>query len=111
MDAVPSNVRIPEPGILAIRWTDGGELWYGLDELRADCPCAPCQPSAEKPRMGRTAFHGIGLRGLEEVGNYALKLEFTDGHSTGIYTFERLRAAGHPAGAVPPPDLLPRFEV
>ena len=100
-----------EPGILAIEWSDGVELWYALDQLRADCPCAPCQPNAETPRKVRTAFQGIGLRGLEEVGNYALKLSFTDGHATGIYTFERLHALGHPAGAVPAPDIPARFEV
>jgi DUF971 family protein len=40
----------------------------------------------------QTTYDGpITARGAELVGNYAMRIDFSDGHSTGIYTFEFLR--------------------
>lgn len=85
--------------LLVIVWDDGHESYYSLEALRRACPCAGC--SGEPDLFGRMArgpapvyraesFH---LRSIDPIGNYALQPNWGDGHSFGIWTFDRLRAA------------------
>jgi DUF971 family protein len=71
-----------------ITWSDGATCVYPNEILRGYCPCARCQGHG-----GEITFvpGNSELRGLEQVGNYALKLVWGDGHDTGIYTFDYLR--------------------
>jgi DUF971 family protein len=78
---------------LAITWTDGRESRYDVVALRRACPCATCID--EWTRQKRLAPDSIPetvrpVR-IESVGAYALKVRFSDGHDTGIYTFQMLR--------------------
>lgn len=83
---------------LVVVWDDGHESYYPLDELRRACPCAGC--SGEPDLFGRMAYgpkqvfrrESFQLRDVERIGNYALQPNWMDGHSYGIWTFERLRA-------------------
>ena len=85
---------------LALNWDDGSESFIALETLRRRCPCAACKGEidvlgnlyhAEQRPLGpdADAFH---LVGLEHVGNYAVKPAWADGHASGIYSFEYLRA-------------------
>lgn len=74
-------------------WPDGHVSVYPWDFLRAHCPCAACvnewtgerQISQDQvPRTIRATF-------VERVGAYALRFTWSDGHNTGIYTYESLR--------------------
>ena len=79
-------------------WDDGHESYYPLEALRRACPCAVC--SGEPDLFGRMAGglpqryvpESFVLRSVEVVGNYALQPTWADGHSYGIWTYERLRA-------------------
>ena len=53
--------------------------------------------------VGIEKFAGVALRSLEQVGHYAFRITFTDGHSSGIFPFTRLRALGFAEGAAPAP--------
>lgn len=84
---------------LAIRWSDGVETYFTPRALRAASPSAENQ--GEKDLFGRT--HGgaaapvapeVQVLGWEPIGNYALRFEFSDGHRTGLYSFEYLRKLG-----------------
>ena len=85
----PAEVEVVRDGSLHVHWTDGHESTYELHYLRGYCPCAHCQG------------HGVGqhfvpndaprITAIEEVGNYALGIQFAGGHNTGIFTFELLR--------------------
>jgi DUF971 family protein len=83
---------------LYIRWRDGHESRYPLDDLRKVCPCADCR-TADRPQGGLHVLSGpvIG-RGesrivrMAPVGRYALGFTWNDGHSTGIYSFDFLRS-------------------
>ena len=72
-----------------VSWGDGHVSPYAFDYLRSWCPCAGCQghePTAHYlDRVGEDLIH------VEGVGNYALGLNWKDGHSTGIYSFRLLR--------------------
>lgn len=88
---VPVELRAPEGArLMEIEWSDGLSASYRHLVLRGFCPCAHCQG-----HHGPVAFvEGQGspeLRDIEEVGNYAVRLTWADGHATGIYTFRFLR--------------------
>jgi DUF971 family protein len=79
-------------------WDDRHESYYPLEELRRACPCASC--SGEPDLFGRMAYgpqqiyrrESFQLRSIEAIGNYALQPNWADGHSYGMWTYERLRA-------------------
>lgn len=78
---------------LGITWTDDQESKFDVVELRRKCPCASCVDEQTgkrilKPEMVKETVRPEQIR---SVGRYALNIVFTDGHSTGIYTFNMLR--------------------
>ena len=87
--------------VLLITWKDGHRSVYPFDDLRRDCPCASCDDarSRQKTGGGLSVLTGPVLRRGETqvtdyhaVGWYALNFTWNDGHDTGIYTYESLRA-------------------
>lgn len=93
---------------LLITWNDGHESRYRFAGLRAVCPCVECKGGHANmggppdPQLVRDAAPSdINLERVEQVGGYALQFFWSDGHSTGIYTWEMLRAA------CPCPECLP----
>lgn len=76
-----------------ITWSDGHESIYEFRYLRQNCQCALCVDEwSGKPLLARESV-SKDLEGLKAdiVGQYALRIDFSDGHSTGIYTFKYLR--------------------
>jgi ATP-binding protein involved in chromosome partitioning len=89
----PSEIRQDGATQLAIRWTDGGESHFEVRALRLACACAHCvdEWSGEHrldPATVPVDVHPIQIR---SVGRYAIGIEWSDGHSTGIYSFKQLR--------------------
>ncbi len=82
-------------GRVVIAWDDGTKLQYPLDALRNACPCAGCRGHSpgevEAPNVV-----GVGLVHIGEVGTYAIRFDWTDGHTTGIYTWPYLEKIGQP---------------
>jgi DUF971 family protein len=80
---------------LEVRWGDGHRSAYPLRYLRAECPCAGCkaerQDAKANPLHIVTSVPSAVLENIEPVGLYGMRLLWSDGHSTGIYTFEYLR--------------------
>jgi DUF971 family protein len=82
-----------------ITWSDGHTSRYDFPYLRDHCPCALCNDErAKKAQFGGAAASALPMfkprvkaKSATAVGNYAVQIEFTDGHSTGIYSFEHLR--------------------
>ena len=92
----PTAIRQAGPRTLAIVWADGRESRYDVRELRLACGCAHCVD--EWTGEGRLDPQGVPadvhpLR-IEPVGRYAIQIEWSDGHSSGIYPFRRLRELG-----------------
>jgi len=95
----PVEVRAPEGArLLEIVWDDDTTTFHRHLVLRGFCPCALCQGHEGPVRwvQGTEALPdpAFVLRSLEPTGSYALRLEWADGHGTGIYTFDHLRALG-----------------
>lgn len=78
---------------LVIEWRDGHRSEYEPRHLRLACPCAECIDEF----TGRPLLDPRGVPldvyplAVQRVGRYALSFEWSDRHSTGIYTFELLR--------------------
>ena len=99
MSATPIRLNLKKDEKLEIDWQDGKQSVYTISLLRTMCPCAQCktvrQESAGKKSL-LTILPGnysspLSAVSAELVGNYALKIEWSDGHGSGIYSFQFLR--------------------
>ena len=76
--------------MLEIDFDDGQQFCYPAELLRVESPSAEVQghsPSG-KQIIGGKRF--VGIKAIEPVGNYAVRLRFDDHHDTGIYSWETL---------------------
>lgn len=87
-----------EEGVLHLEWGDGHHSALPLALLRSKCPCANCRTLREAPPdpfrvlSASEAAAVPALRDIEPVGRYGLRLVWFDGHNTGIYSYDYLRA-------------------
>ena len=92
---VPRAIRRRPDGV-EIDWDDGGDpVLFAAQALRLACPCAVCvdEISGRRTLDPATIPPDIRADSLELVGAYGLRVRWSDGHGTGIYTFAWLRAA------------------
>lgn len=83
-------------GEVAIKWNDGTESYFPMEFLRAHSPSA--STAGETDILGNVSgatdgreFSGVTVVGYKAVGGYALCFHFSDGHHTGIYSFDYLK--------------------
>jgi len=90
----PVEIRQSGPRILSIRWADGEESAFPVRALRLACACAVCvdEWTGEYKLDPAAVSEDIRPLKVSSVGRYAIGIRWSDGHDTGIYPFERLRA-------------------
>ena len=90
---VPVQIRQSGERELAIRWSDGRGVVYDVRELRLACGCAHCidEWSGEGRLDPASVPEDVRPLRIEPVGRYAIQIDWSDGHASGIYPFERLR--------------------
>ncbi|MBI3319186.1 MAG: DUF971 domain-containing protein [Candidatus Omnitrophica bacterium] len=77
---------------LKVKWQDGHESVYPAKHLRLDCPCAGCVDEVTGQRRPLASVPSdVKPLGIQLVGNYAISIQWSDGHNTGIYAFDTLR--------------------
>jgi len=93
LDCNPKDIEKVDDEELKITWGDGHVSVYTFQVLRQNCPCAMCQDEWSGKTLLDPATVPADLKAAraELVGNYALSFSFSDGHGTGIYSFENLR--------------------
>lgn len=86
--------------LLIINWEDGHESRLPYAGLRANCPCVECKGGhlhmgtpADLALMRQPPPSDVTIEQVQAVGAYALQFQWSDGHHTGIYTWEYLRSA------------------
>jgi DUF971 family protein len=92
---LPHAIDRRDDGII-IEWNAGGHTgFFPARPLRLACPCAGCvEEMSGRPLLDpATVSADIKPVSLALVGAYGLRVHWSDGHSTGIYTFEQLRRA------------------
>jgi DUF971 family protein len=96
----PEHIAISKSKGIKIDWKDRHTSEYGLSYLRDRCPCATCTGAhGTPPRQPEAAPSGpfpmyqprLKMLEVEPVGNYAIRISWSDGHNTGIYSYEHLR--------------------
>jgi prepilin-type processing-associated H-X9-DG protein len=97
------KVRVSSGAGVDIVWADGHASHYDFAYLRDLCPCAMCNDERTKKQQLAETTSGTqssalpmfkprpGVRAAKPVGHYALQMDFTDGHATGIYSYDYLR--------------------
>lgn len=86
------------PPAIEITWSDGTTATYTPRLLRDACPCATCRDQRAAPAspallpvLDPRETVPLAVVGMTPVGQYAYSIEFSDGHSSGIYTLDYLR--------------------
>ena len=103
ISADPEHIAISKSKGLKIDWSDGHHSEYSLAYLRDECPCASCTGAhgttpqksnyskAEPASPFKMYTPTLKMTHVEEVGHYAIRILWNDGHNTGIYSFDHLR--------------------
>ncbi len=107
----PTHLDLKRDRGLTVQWADGSSNFYPIKHLRRMSPSAESKmlreeleknPLAVMPSSGNTGT--LTATGMELVGNYAIRIRFSDGHDTGIYSWRYLReiAPQHDASSSEP---------
>lgn len=93
MPPIPKEITRANQYDVKIIWNDGHESIFPARPLRLACPCATCV----EEMTGRALLHpemvpqDVHPLGIQLVGRYGIQINWSDGHHTGIYAFQRLR--------------------
>ena len=71
--------------VFEMRWKTGRLQRLSAAFLRSKCPCENCRMASVK--LEPALFSGITIDKLDFVGNYALQLQFSDGHKHGAFSY------------------------
>jgi len=96
------KVHVSTGAGIDIVWSDQHRSHYDFVYLRDLCPCAMCDDERRKKHQAAASTPASsallplfkarpGARAAKAVGHYALQIDFTDGHATGIYSYDYLR--------------------
>ncbi len=89
----PSDFAQAGPDALRIKWQDGHESLYPVRLLRLACRCARCveEFTGRALLSSDNVPEDVKPLRIAPVGRYAIQFSWSDGHDSGIYTFEHLR--------------------
>ena len=98
---LPTAITRRDDGIVIDWGRERGPVWLAARDLRLACPCAMCIEEMTGRSLLDPMTVPLDVRPLRLslVGGYGLRIEWSDGHSTGIYPFAWLRTR---PGAPPP---------
>jgi|SRR5215831_6532587 DUF971 family protein len=89
----PREISQESESRLRITWADEKQCEYSAARLRRACPCAQCvnEWTGERTLKPEAVSDEIRINDISIVGRYALNFRWSDGHETGIYSFQFLR--------------------
>ena len=90
---VPVEIGRANEYDVKIRWQDGHESIYPARALRLACPCAGCvdEITGAIRVIASSVPQNVKPLKIDLIGRYAISIQWSDGHNTGIYAFDRLR--------------------
>lgn len=87
----PTEIRLHQKsGILDISFSDGKAFQFPCEFLRVHSPSAEVSGHGPGQEVLQTGKKMVNIKKIEPVGNYAIQLNFTDGHNTGLYSWDLL---------------------
>ena len=95
MAATPTKITLHRKSrTLEVGWDDGAAHLLPCELLRVYSPSAEVRGHTPEQAKLETGKRFVGISRLEQVGSYAIRPYFDDGHDTGLYTWELLRDLG-----------------
>jgi len=102
----PSDLHLERERGLTVEWADGTTTFYPVAYLRRMSPSAEARELRERessdpltvlPSRGTSGSAPLTAVEAELVGNYAIRIRFSDGHHTGLYSWAYLRSLDPPS--------------
>jgi len=88
----PTDIKLHrKSGILELKYADGGIYSLPAEFLRVYSPSAEVRGHGPGQEVLQTGKIDVKIDNIEAVGNYAVRLHFSDDHNTGIFSWEYLR--------------------
>lgn len=87
----------PDPQHLHIDWSDGVSKSFKLSELQKQCPCANCvdENTGQRKILKVSVQDNVSAFSVSNVGRYAVRIQYSSGCSTGLYSYQFLRSFNH----------------
>lgn len=91
----PTSITVHQQSrVLEVGFADGQQFRIPFELMRVYSPSAEVKGHGPGQETLQTGKRGVEVVGLEPVGNYAVQPTFSDGHNTGIFTWEYLHFLG-----------------
>ncbi len=91
----PKEIRyISQDKRLEVDFDDGSCFSYPAEMLRVESPSAEVQGHSPSQKQTVAGRRHVGIMGIEQVGNYAIRIKFDDLHDTGIFSWSYLYELG-----------------
>jgi DUF971 family protein len=95
MDVIPTEIRLRKKSrLLAVAFDDGSSFELPFEYLRVFSPSAEVKGHGPGQEVLQTGKQGVEITAVEPIGHYAVRLVFSDGHNTGLYTWKYLHELG-----------------
>jgi len=95
LERIPTEIKLHQKSrVLEIAFSDGSGFRLPYEYLRVYSPSAEVRGHGPGQEVLQTGKREVEIRGLEPVGSYAVQPDFSDGHSTGIYSWDYLYELG-----------------
>lgn len=100
-EAWPTEIRLlKDRRTLRVGFDNGRVFDLPAEHLRVHSPSAEVQGHSPEQRQTVSGKADVGITAVEPVGNYAVRLVFSDGHNTGLYTWRYLFKLGDEQAAL-----------
>jgi DUF971 family protein len=94
-EAWPTQIRLTDEGrLLTIDFDDGAKVALSSIRLRIATPSVEAKRLTPAEREAMIGNKPVRITGIEQIGNYAIRPTFDDGHATGIYSWTYLAELG-----------------
>ncbi|KXW59379.1 gamma-butyrobetaine hydroxylase-like domain-containing protein [Ferrovum myxofaciens] len=91
----PTEITLQQiSGVLDITFSDGHQYHFPIEFLRVRSPSAEVRGHGPGQETLQTGKRQVGIQEILPVGHYAIQIHFTDGHNTGIYSWDYLLDLG-----------------
>jgi DUF971 family protein len=95
MDTPPVEIRLRKNSrVLSLEFEDGSRFDLPFEYLRVNSPSAEVRGHGSGEEVLQTGKENVVVTGVEPIGHYAVRLHFSDGHDTGLYTWKYLYDLG-----------------
>jgi DUF971 family protein len=91
----PTDITLHQKsGVLEVTFDDGRKFSLPVEYLRVFSPSAEVRGHGPGQEVLQVGKRSVGINAIEPVGVYAVKFVFSDGHDTGIYSWDYLYDLG-----------------